>query len=138
MGIRVEGGQRLAQALRALPLRVGRSVLREALYEAAEPMRQRASDLAPVAPGAPDLAQNIGISNAKAETIGEQVAAVAVGPTKGFFYGFYQEYGTRHHGAQPFLRPAFDTQAEQSIAKLQQTLWRALSGASPSAGSRNL
>lgn len=121
---RVEGGRDLAKALDQLTPRVGKSFAREALMDAAEPYQQTASQLAPHEPGAPDLKQNITISPVRAEAL----ATVAVGPAKGFFYGFFQEYGTKHHGAQPFMRPAFDTKTPDVLAKLSAALWRLLAG----------
>lgn len=132
---RLEGGEALAAALNALPDRVRGTTLRAALMEAAEPMRATAARLAPYAPGAPDLKANIGISRAtrigsvgggrwRAKVEGEE--AVAVGPTQKFFYGLFQEYGTTRHGAQPFLRPAFDAEAGQAVRILAARLWTAL------------
>ena len=121
--ISFSGGNELARALATLSQRVNRQVRYEALERAAEPMRRTASRLAPHAPGKPDLRDAIEIQRVKGEH-GEP--AVAVGPTRDAFYGFYQEFGTVHHGAQPFMRPAFDTEASRALAELGRAMWTAL------------
>lgn len=129
MTMRFEGGRELAAALAALPARVSKRVVKEALVEAAEPMRASAAQMAPREPGAPDIADNIVISagrGGKDEFGDDRATSVAVGPSKGFFYGYYQEYGTRHHGAQPFMRPAFESTTGTSLAILSKALWREL------------
>lgn len=128
IGLAIHGGNELAAKLNALP-QGPKKVLLTSGRRAAEPIRLRASQLAPRAPGAPDLADNIGISSIA--TRRQDEVSYAIGPTKAFFYGFYQEYGTIHHGAQPFMRPAFQSAAPQALGLLGQMLWqeiRALAG----------
>ena len=145
--LRFEGGKELAANLRTLAAPIQREIILDALEAAAEPMRNRMSQLAPREPGRPDLADNIGIS--VANRIGDvgggrwqarhdEEHAVAVGPTKNFFYGIFQEYGTSRHGAQPFMRPAFDSTHQTSLSILSQRLWQAVSGRSISPTGRNL
>lgn len=133
--MRFDGGAELAAVLNALPPRVAGLMLREALVDGAEPMRARMRQLAPHAPGAPDLRENIGISATRRigsvaggrwEVKLDSQQAVAVGPTRDFFWGIYQEFGTVHHGAQPFMRPSFDTEAPGALAIIAQRLWTAL------------
>ena len=130
-----EGGEDLARNLLTLSKAVRRRVLFEALEEVGEPIRRRMSQLAPHAPGAPDLRANIGMSRIRRvgsveggrwESTDEHQAAIAIGPTKGFAYGLPQEYGTRFHGAQPFARPAFDEGAPKALPELAAILWREL------------
>lgn len=132
--MRFEGGKELAEELAKLPSRVGRRMLIQALKDAAEPMRERASRSAPHEPGAPDLRENIAISVTQripdseggSRRRDDTEAAVAMGPTKGFFYGFFQEFGTVHHGAQPFMRPAFDHGASPALDAIRASMWQAL------------
>lgn len=122
-------GRELAAALRSLSPRVSKSIQREALRDAAEPMRSTMGRLAPREPGAPDLADNMAISNAtKKDGIDGTTVGVRVGPAKGFFYGYFQEYGTVHHGAQPFARPAFDSEVQKVLPALAKRLWTAMAG----------
>jgi HK97 gp10 family phage protein len=122
-----EGGAELAQALDSLSVRVTQNVAREALKHGGELIRKRASQLAPYEVGPPDLRDNIGMSNAKVSEAGD-IAAIKIGPTRGFAYGLPQELGTRHHAAQPFMRPAFDTEAPKALGLIGQELWRQLAG----------
>ncbi|MGI3169987.1 HK97-gp10 family putative phage morphogenesis protein [Pseudooceanicola sp. C21-150M6] len=45
-----------------------------------------------------------------------------VGPSKIAFHGTFQEFGTRHHAPQPFMRPAFAMEAKPTIERLKVTL----------------
>lgn len=129
--MKFEGGKELAATLAGLSTRLKRSVVKEALIGAAEPMRLRMQRLAPVEPGAPDLADNIIVSGGRGGTDSEgteKAQTVSIGPAKGFFYARFQEYGTVHHGAQPFMRPAFDSEAPKVIQKLAAAVWVELAG----------
>jgi HK97 gp10 family phage protein len=134
--IRIEGGAQLAADLNRLSERVRRSILLEALEEAAEPIRALASRYAPHEPGPPDIRANI-ITAKTSKTISaggflakqdEFQATVAIGPSKGFAYGLPQEYGTIHHAAQPFMRPAFDQGAPKTLDMVGRSIWLALVG----------
>lgn len=119
MTLKFVGGPELIKAMEGLTARVSKNVLRDALETAAEPMRRDISRKAPHEPGAPDLRANIVIGKAR----DKGAVAVAVGPAQGYFYGFYQEYGTVHHGAQPFMRPAFDSGAARFIRDMAAAMW---------------
>lgn len=121
--IKLEGADRLARELRTLPDRLSRSVQREALRKGGEEIVARATAMAPRAPGAPDLADNIRVGNARSED-GE--VAVAIGPTKNFFYALFQEEGTSRHAAQPFLRPAFDAESPRALRIVKDEIWQAI------------
>lgn len=118
---RFEGGEQLARVLDGLSRRPQRAIVVKVLTEGAIPIQEMASSIAPVDPGAPDLAKNIMIAAVRSEEMG----AVAVGPSPDFFYGLFQEEGTVHHRAQPFMRPAFDTTAiPVSLGVIGQAFWR--------------
>lgn len=136
--LRFEGGNELATRLEMLPENLSRKIMVEALQAGAQPIQARAAQGAPRRTGR--LATHIGIGLAR--RIGspqggrwrqsdETEFAVAVGPTKDVFYGLFQEYGTRHHGAQPFMRPAFDTQSAAALGIIADRLWEALRRAVP-------
>lgn len=122
IAMRFEGGDELAANLAKLSMPLSKKIVREALLEAAEPIRAMAARIAPHAPGAPDLRDHIAVAPVRSSELG----AVAVGPTREFYYGFFQEFGTKHHGAHAFMRPAFDTQAEKALGVLGKALWREL------------
>lgn len=125
---RFEGGAELASVLNGLPKRLSRRVMRNALETAGEPIRRDMSQLAPREPGAPDLAEHIVIGQARADGLinDDQAVAVAIGPEREFFYGFFQEEGTAFHGAQPFARPAFDRGTDAALMAIARALWTEL------------
>ena len=45
-----------------------------------------------------------------------------VGPSGGVRHGYFNEFGTENMAAQPFMRPAFDVGAPQSLASLKTDL----------------
>lgn len=59
------------------------------------------------------------LSAMKSARAGAAFAEVYVGPTKDAFHGRFQEFGTPHHGPQPFVRPAFDGDAAAMIGRLK-------------------
>lgn len=121
--LKIEGGDELAAALKSLPDRVSKKAMREALLEAAEPIRAAASRLAPRRAPEPDIADHIVIAAGRSSGV-----SVAVGPSKDFHYGLYLEYGTVKMSAHPFLRPAFDSTRQKVIDAMTDELWRLLAG----------
>lgn len=107
----VAGHDEIMRALRGLSERVAKRALQDALMESAEPIRQRMETMSKRGDDAPHLKDNIGISRVSrvdGVRLHEDAAAVAIGPTKSFFYGFFLEFGTVKMTPQPFARPAFD------------------------------
>lgn len=129
--MKLVGGPELAKTLAGLSTRLSRSVKREALLSVAEPMRASMARRAPRGPDAPHVADNIVVSGGRGgvdEFGDEKAVSVAIGPARGFPNGFWQEFGTVHHGAQPFVRPAFDAEAPKVVQALVPTIWRELAG----------
>lgn len=121
--MKFEGGDELAKALANLPLRVGKRFLREALEQGGEPIRRSMEAKAPRGdPAAPNLADSMVISTARTG----DMAAVAIGPSRNVTYGIHQEFGTTRHGAQPFARPAFDSDAPRALPIIAQAAWTEL------------
>lgn len=120
--LRFEGGKELEAALKSLSTRVSRRIQREALYDAAEPMRRAMAAKAPHAPGKPDLRDTMTISDVREE--GNQ--AVAIGPSKVGFYGSFHEFGSANQPAIPWARPAFDEKVETALQVLAREIWTAL------------
>ncbi|MFW6079534.1 MAG: HK97-gp10 family putative phage morphogenesis protein [Gemmatimonadota bacterium] len=126
--IRVDGVADVERALRALPEATSGPALADALAYGAEPVRAEASRLAPRRTG--QLAEEI---VTVAEVTGRDRASARTGPSREAFHGLFQEIGTAHHAAQPFLRPAFDAmQAEvqrRTAERLGENLERVGRGA---------
>ena len=131
-----EGGEKLAKTLEALPAKVAGRVLRGALLEGGERIRARAAQLAPRAPGSPDLADNINIGpvrrNVDEAAAGAEV--VGIGVPRRFFYDAMLEFGTRRQPAQPFYRPAMDEEGARAIQAIGNALWAALAARGATSG----
>lgn len=142
----LQGLEDLRRTLRQLDPSEARGVKTAMLKKAAEPMRQRMSELAPVEEGKPDLRDTMVIQAVRKVDdldIGEiklqdDESAVAVGPNQFGWYGLFQEFGTAPHGehpghpAQPFVRPAFDERLPAAIQILRDELFRYVRGRSTS------
>lgn len=141
------GGPELAAQLRKLSEAVRKKALLKILRVAAEPIRGRASELAPIDPSTDlDLKDWIVISATthlggeaggawQAASADEFQAAVAIGPASKVFYGLYLEFGTVHAPhAKPFLRPAFDYGTDRTLSILRDGLWDLLDDANTGAG----
>lgn len=122
--LRVEGLDQIEKLLRDLSPRVSKNVQISALKEGAEMIRVEASARAPRAPGAPDLADNIGTTTVRGGVDGQP--AVGIGVPKRFYYDTMQEFGTARNEAQAFYRPALDAKGEAAVRAIQRALWSAL------------
>ena len=122
--MRIEGGPQLAAALNSLSTRLSRRIQREALQAGGALIAERSKELAPRGdPSTPNLADEIVISNARPR---DGSVGIAIGPTKSVFYGSFQEFGTAHHAAQPFMRPAFDGEAGRALKTISSAMWDSL------------
>lgn len=134
--VKIEGLAELDQQLANLTKAAGKGVLRRSLKKAAKPMADRMSDLAPRGTTATDqLAESI--------TIGTRLSSrqarmhrkmfrddrasvemfVGPGPDPA---AWNQEFGNVNHGAQPFARPAFDSEVKPTLDRLGRLLWEEL------------
>lgn len=52
----------------------------------------------------------------------KDTAITDIGPSKRAFYGGFQELGTRHHAAQPFMRPTLEHDAPAAIAAMAEPM----------------
>lgn len=125
-GWKVEGLEDLDQAFAELTARTSAKMMRDALTEAAEPMRAQGEQNAPVSAEAPHLRENIVIVTLPAQELGD--ATVGVGPRRPFFYGRLLELGTSKMAARPWLRPAFDGNIGEAIRIFAAAAWRELAG----------
>jgi HK97 gp10 family phage protein len=131
--VRFEGGQQLAKALADLPKSTSGKIRREALRLAADPVKERAESIAARAPGAPDMADNIVVSNGRSKGV---EVSVVVGPnknartddTRGLSFdvqAWFVENGTVDTPAQPFMRPAFSV-AIGHLSDISAAIWKSL------------
>jgi HK97 gp10 family phage protein len=106
-----------------------RGLSQETLTRAAEPMRERMSQMAPRGRTG-TLADSITVATQSTTTRihdgGESHRAqVGVGPSREGFYGLFIEVGTRHHAADPFMRPAADATEATVRARYHSIMSRA-------------
>lgn len=125
----IKGAKELEDALRKLPQEIMGKVLREALEDAGFPMLMQAQQRAPRStnPGKHGhMADSIKF-RARTETdLFDTTVELALGPDRNHFYGSFGEFGTKHETPRPFMRPAFDTEAEPTIARFGRLLGNAI------------
>ena len=134
----LQGAAQFAKTMRDLDPSKVRGLKLRILKRAAAPMATRMGELAPWEPGKPDLRDSIQVQSVRSVddpefggkmALAEGDAAVAVGPSKDAFYGFFQEFGVAPHGkhpghsAQPFARPAFDETVDAALRVIQDDIW---------------
>ena len=123
------GFTELAKALRELGPRVGRKHLRAATSKGAAVIRKKARELAPVDTG--EMRKDI--QQKREKTSSDNIASYSVYTRSGkrsrlsgkarnvdkdSFYWKFQEFGTAKMPAQPFMRPAFESEKEKAIDEL--------------------
>lgn len=130
--VKVEGLRELERALSELPKATGKAVLRRVGRKALAPMRDTARQLAPNDPNTPpiDLETSIEISSRqksgrqiKRTPEGKASVNLYMGPTKeGYPQAVPQEFGTIHHAAQPYMRPAWDERKSDALDIIKRDL----------------
>ena len=135
-GFRVEGGPELAEALRALGKSAGKNVLRRVGRKRLEPMRDAAKANARRRSG--NMADNVIVGTRLAPS--QKGAGVARGAGGSFrreaknnvtvYMGpgqhpqaITEEFGTFNQSPHPFMRPAFDAEADGVIVGIGDDLW---------------
>lgn len=116
--VEVEGLAALNAALEDLPAKVAKQYLRKAAKQASDLFVQSAKLKAPVlkkftkyrTPGA--LRDSITSQISIRKKAGLQVK---IGPAKKIFYARYVEFGTNKMKAQPFMRPAWDSEKTAAL-----------------------
>jgi HK97 gp10 family phage protein len=124
--IHVEGLAELEAKLRELPDATAKNVLRRVGRKRLQPVADRARELVPVHQG--DLRDSIGVSTklsrrqrSKHRKDGPDDVEVfaGAGPHP---QAHLQEFGTEHHGPQPFMRPAWDAEKDGVLAGIKTDL----------------
>jgi HK97 gp10 family phage protein len=147
--VKVEGLRGIKDALAELPKATGKNVMLRVLKQHAEPIADAARQLAPVDQG--DLKRSIRVlarkaggdagkaafaeamrSGASRAEAGQAARAanrsaknaveVAIGPGR-HPQAIMQEFGTHHHAAQPFMRPAWDRYREELLPSIGKAMW---------------
>jgi HK97 gp10 family phage protein len=125
--IKIEGLRELDAALGQLPKSTARGVLRRILKEAGEPIARAARSRAPTEELF--LRESIDVStqlNDRQRSLHRERGGLAfqemfVGTNDPA--GTQQEFGNRRHGAQPFMRPAWDATKRPTLDLIANSLW---------------
>lgn len=114
--VTIRGLKELDEALRALPDEMQAAPVRAGLKAAGKYLAEGMASRAPrdVVVEGVTLAEEI-VYEVKV-SIAREIAAVMIGPSKRAFYGGFQELGTEHHAAQPFMRPTLDQDGQGAVA----------------------
>ena len=125
MAAEIKGLKELSAALKKVPKDVRGKALDKAVGTAARSVRDRAkTTYAPILTGR--LRRSITASKDRAASTVEN-SVYNVGYRKKIaWYGGLVEEGTSKMGAQPFLRPALDTELENAVTIMARVLTKAL------------
>lgn len=121
---KIEGLKELGEALQELPKATGTNVLKRALTEAADPIEQDAASRAPELRGHLKRSVTTGTKlsrRQKSQHKKESKVEIFVGPGA-LPQAVWQEFGTAHHPAQPFLRPAWDANGKGALMSIKDAL----------------
>lgn len=134
--VEVEGLKDLERALDDLQRPAAKALIRRSLMKAAKTFAEHAQDFAPDGDTG-DLGDSIQASTKLTKRqqflhrrfAGDSRSSVEVfvGPVYqdqkyGAFYGHLQEFGTAHHAAQPFMRPAWISGRDQILKDLSRIM----------------
>lgn len=124
--VKVAGLREIEQRLLLLPQKLARRHLAKAVGRGGRVLRDLARAKAPVGETG-ELRKNI-IARVRANLKQNKVTATVgvryrgAGTQDPGVYAMFQEFGTEHAPAQPFLRPALDEGAQPAIAATVETL----------------
>lgn len=117
--VKITGLEQLSQKMQEFPEKMLKKGVRTALRAGGEVLRQAISDAAPVSedethvhpPGF--LKDHIG--SKVTVSVKNDTGTILVGPVKKAFYAMFPEFGTKHQPAKPFIRPAFEGNAQKAL-----------------------
>ena len=113
MNVEAKGFTELDRLLLQLPDDMAREYLADAVQSGGAQIADEARRRAPRDEG--DLAASITVQVTRQRNTGGDPRA-EIGPSKKEQHvGRFQEFGTAHNAAQPFLRPALDTRAQDAV-----------------------
>lgn len=96
-----------------------KTALVRAARKGGKPIRDAARSAAPRSDEAPHMADTIVVIVAE-QTI--EGVTILIGPSKKGFYGYFLEFGFGRMAANPFLRPAFDTNVDKAVEIIRTEL----------------
>lgn len=130
--VTVKGLRELDEALDDLSKAAGKAAMRRALIKSAEPVARVMAALAPRKSGRLIASIEVGVKLAprqaglaRKETKSSVEAFVGASYKKGAGgrHAHLQEFGTRHHAAQPFARPAWSQEGMATLKRVEVEAW---------------
>lgn len=125
--VKLVGMDEIERKLAQVKGATAKNKMRKVLREAGEPVARRARALAPSDEG--DLQESIDVSpllnrSQRREHPKGYFAdlEIHIGPS-GLVQGITQEFGTIHHAANPFMRPAWDGMEMKTLDKIGALAW---------------
>lgn len=125
--VTVEGLEGVMDALRDLPNATAKNVMKRVLLKRAEPIAEAARRLVPVDQG--HLKNSIHVATkltrrqrGRRRKVHRDDVEVFVGPGTDPA-AHLQEFGSSHHDAQPFMRPAWDQTKDEFLAGVGADMW---------------
>ena len=136
--VKIEGLKKIDEALGQLGKATGRNVMRRVALKRLEPMAEEARRLAPIEDT--DLRDSIAVStklagyarrlNRRSKSEAEaHMGPAGAGGKKAPPQGSLQEFGTKNHPPQPFMRPAWDGGKDALLEGIADDFWTEISKA---------
>lgn len=125
--VEIENADKLISNLKKISKNSTRRSLGKAAKAGAEPILKAAKEKAPVDTGR--LRDSLRTKFAYQSSKAVRVQVVTNMKPKGksrLTYDVHQEYGTSHHPAQPFMRPAVDEQKDKAVEETRKTMEEAV------------
>jgi HK97 gp10 family phage protein len=126
VSFKVTGAAEIERAMKELGVQAANRIARSALNRAANPVVQKARELAPTK-GDPDDPYATGLlkrsitKRLRRQRRGSPIQTVIVGVEKpASRYAHFAEFGTVHQRAKAYLRPALDAEAQNVLNVMQE------------------
>ncbi len=121
--IKVEGADKLVKNLQRIGKTASRRSLSKATKAGAEPIVNKAKELAPVDTGKMRDAIRSKFAYQSSRAVRVEISSrMKPEGASWHSYDFYQEFGTSHHPAQPFMRPAADYEKDRAVEIVRKTV----------------
>lgn len=119
----IEGADQLVKNLQRIGGNASRRSLSKATKAGAEPIVKRAKELAPVDTGKMRDAIRSKFAYQSSRAVRVEISSRMKPEGKSWHsYDYYQELGTSHHPAQPFMRPAADEEQKRAVELVRKTV----------------
>jgi HK97 gp10 family phage protein len=125
--VKIEGLKEAQKALRKLPDATAKNVMRRVLKTHGAAIAKRAQELAPENSG--DLRESIVVSTKLTKRQRKQHRKAAKDDVEVYIgagevpQAHLQEFGTKNHPPQPFMRPAWDGAKRMILVGIRKDLW---------------